>query len=92
MPAYHCQTWELWTYDIQIDKAVFNQPLEKWNVSNVTDMVGMFMDATSFSHYPKSWVVPKGQSDNMFIGTKVEKVAKKKPLKTEERYDPDDPD
>ena len=39
MPAYHCQTWELWTYDIQIDKAVFNQPLEKWNVENVTDMV-----------------------------------------------------
>ena len=67
------------------DAKSFNQPLEKWNVSNVTDMVGMFMDATSFSHYPKSWVVPEGQSDNMFIGTKVEKVAKKKPLITEKR-------
>ena len=63
----------------------FNQPLEKWDVSNVTDMYSMFNGAVSFSHYPKSWVVPKGRSYGMFIGTKVEKLAEKKPLKTEER-------
>ena len=27
----------------------FNQPLNKWNVSKVTDMTCMFMDASSFN-------------------------------------------
>ena len=27
----------------------FNQPLNKWNVSNVTNMEGMFNGATSFN-------------------------------------------
>ena len=49
----------------------------------------MFSGATSFSHYPKSWVVPEGKSDNMFKGTKVEKLAIEKPLKTEKRDDAD---
>ena len=63
----------------------FNQPLDKWNISNVTNMNGMFGNASSYSHYPKTWIVPKGQSEDMFKGTKVEKIAKDKPLKIENR-------
>ena len=29
----------------------FNQPLNEWDTSSVTDMVGMFDGATSFTHY-----------------------------------------
>ena len=58
----------------------FNQPLEKWDVSNVEDMRKMFKGASKFSYYPKSWVVPEN-SEDMFTGTKVEDKAKKKPLK-----------
>jgi surface protein len=60
----------------------FDQPLDAWDVSNVTDMKGMFKDAESFSHYPKSWVVPAEGSKDMFKGTKVEAEAKNSPLKT----------
>ena len=60
----------------------FNQPLNKWNVSKVTDMSLMFQDARSFNHYPESWSVPKDDLEHMFAGTKVEKLADKKPLKT----------
>ena len=63
----------------------FNQSLDKWDVSNVCEMEGMFEGAFSLSYYPKSWVVPEDHSDNMFEGTKVEDIAKKKPLKTEKR-------
>ena len=62
--------------------AKFNQPLEKWDVSNVTNMTEMFKDAKSFNDYPESWIVPKDRSKNMFKGTKVEELAKEKPLKT----------
>ena len=64
----------------------FNQPIEKWDVSNVTNMDGMFEDAANFSHYPKSWIVPDGLCRNMFKGTKVENIAKRNPLKTENRF------
>ena len=36
----------------------FNQPLNNWNVSNVTDMDSMFYEATSFNqplHAPWYW-------------------------------------
>ena len=60
----------------------FNQPLEKWDVSNVTDMSSIFSGASSFSHYPAHWIVPKDESEDMFEGTKVESLAKEKPLET----------
>ena len=60
----------------------FNHPLEKWDVSNVCYMDNMFKGATKFNQYPKSWVVPEEQSDGMFVGTKVENISMKKPLKT----------
>ena len=60
----------------------FNQPLEKWNVSNVKDMHRMFFGAKAFSYYPKSWVVPENDLEEMFKDTKVEKLAKKSPLQT----------
>ncbi len=60
----------------------FNQPLENWDISNVENMDLMFESASSFAHYPSSWVVPKGASDHMFVGTKVEKEAKENPLKS----------
>ena len=34
----------------------FNQPLNKWNVSNVTDVFGMFNGATSFNDEYGSYV------------------------------------
>ena len=45
----------------------------------------MFMYASNFKHYPSSWVVSEGYSDNMFVGTQVENIANEKPLKTERR-------
>ncbi len=62
--------------------AVFDQSLDKWNVSNVQKMREMFSEARAFNHYPKSWIVPKDDVESMFVGTKVEKKAKKSPLKT----------
>ena len=31
------------------DAKSFNQPLHNWNVSNVTNMIGMFGNATKFN-------------------------------------------
>jgi hypothetical protein len=39
------------------DAASFNQPLEKWDVSQVYDVDDMFNGAEAFEYYPKSWVV-----------------------------------
>ena len=47
------------------DATSFNQPLNKWNVSNVTSMQSMFYDATSFNqplHAPW-YVVEQSESD-----------------------------
>ena len=35
----------------------FNQALDKWNVSNVTNMWYMFLDATSFNQPLNKWNV-----------------------------------
>ena len=35
----------------------FNQPLNKWNVSNVEYMGGMFYDASSFNQPLNNWNV-----------------------------------
>ena len=35
----------------------FNQPLNKWNVSNVTDMWSMFNDARAFNQPLNNWNV-----------------------------------
>ena len=37
----------------------FNQPLDNWNVSNVTDMNNMFNDVTFFNHPLNNWNVSK---------------------------------
>ena len=37
----------------------FNQPLNKWNVSKVTDMSFMFEDARSFNQPLNNWNVSK---------------------------------
>ena len=37
----------------------FNQPLDKRNTSNVTDMRGLFKNATSFNQNLASWDVSK---------------------------------
>ena len=37
----------------------FNQPLNKWNVSNVTDMYAMFWKARSFNQPLNKWDVSK---------------------------------
>lgn len=47
----------------------FNQPLDKWNVSNVTEMGVMFKDATSFNQPLDDWDVSNVQSmREMFYG------------------------
>ena len=37
------------------DAEDFNQPLNKWNVSNVEDMSGMFSGAVSFNQPLNKW-------------------------------------
>ena len=39
------------------DATSFNQPLNKWNVSNVTDMYSMFAVAKSFNQPLNNWNV-----------------------------------
>ena len=43
----------------------FNQPLNNWNVSNATNMDGMFRDAESFNQPLNNWDVSKVK--NMFL-------------------------
>ena len=38
----------------------FNQPLNKWNVSKVTNMNSMFNEASSFDQPLNNWDVSKG--------------------------------
>ena len=40
----------------------FNQPLNKWNVSNVEYMVAMFANANSFNQPLNNWNVSKVES------------------------------
>ena len=40
----------------------FNQPLNKWDVSNVTDMDAMFAFASSFNQPLNDWNVAPGMS------------------------------
>ena len=45
----------------------FNQPLNKWNVSNVTDMDDMFLKASSFNQPLNKWDVSNVTTmDDMF--------------------------
>ena len=47
----------------------FNQPLDKWNVSNVTDMYNMFNEASSFNQPLNNWNVSNVDfMDSMFSG------------------------
>ena len=35
--------------------SIFNQSIENWDVSNVTNISGMFRDATAFNQNLSSW-------------------------------------
>ena len=37
------------------NEASFNQPIDNWDVSNVTQMSGMFNGATAFNQPLNSW-------------------------------------
>ena len=48
---------------------MFNQPLDTWNVSNVTQMSGMFHHATSFNQSLPHWDIGNVvDMDYMFTG------------------------
>ena len=48
------------------DASSFNQPLNKWNVSNVEYMVAMFANANSFNQPLNNWNVSKVVSASPF--------------------------
>jgi len=46
----------------------FNQPVENWDVSSVTDMINMFNNATSFTNHDLSkWNVVKTEKYSDFL-------------------------
>ena len=50
----------------------FNQPLNNWNTSNVTDMMGMFASATSFNQPLNNWNTSNVTNmREMFVGAKA---------------------
>ncbi len=52
----------------------FNQPLDKWNVSNVEYMLGMFQYAESFNQNINSWDVSNVEyTDGMFERSPLKK-------------------
>ena len=55
----------------------FNGDISKWDVSNVTDMVGMFNAATSFNQDISKWNVSNVTNMDMcFKGTPIEDKVK----------------
>lgn len=49
----------------------FNQPLDKWNVSNVTNMTDMFYGAKNFDQSLKNWKISKeAKIDRILYQTK----------------------
>jgi len=49
----------------------FNQPLESWNVGNITDIYAMFYNAQSFNQSLQSWNVAKVTNmGGMFVNSK----------------------
>ena len=46
----------------------FNQPLNKWNVSNVTEMTGMFQGIESFNQSLDSWNLSDDIYTDLFEG------------------------
>ena len=74
----------------------FDQPLDKWNISDVCYIEGMFNGASSYSHYPSKWTLPhRGWPDiagkpflnqyYIFEETKIEEKEKSNPLKLKKR-------
>ena len=50
----------------------FNQPLEKWDVSHVTDMADMFKGASSFNQSLEKWdVLNVRNMSEMFDGAEA---------------------
>ena len=47
---------------------VFNQPLNQWNVSNVSNMIDLFYSATQFSQNLSNWCVPNITSKPLNTG------------------------
>ena len=57
----------------------FNQDISLWNVSNVTNMEGMFAICKSFNKNISSWDVSKVKNNgHMFYGCKIEEKYKPK--------------
>ena len=52
----------------------FNQPLNKWNVSNVKNMHGMFANASSFNQPLNNWNV--SNVTNMYMGSDYRRRAR----------------
>lgn len=51
----------------------FNQPLNKWNVSNVKSMTCMFKNACSFNQDLNAWNINKeADIKDMFFNTKID--------------------
>ena len=52
------------------DASAFNQPLEQWNVSNVTNMEKMFYKASAFNQPLEQWNVGNvTNTGGMFYGS-----------------------
>ena len=55
----------------------FNQPIGKWDVSNVEDMSDMFSGAENFNQDLSKWKVSdKADTENMFQDTPLENKEK----------------
>ena len=65
----------------------FNQPLNEWDVSNVTEMESMFFFAGSFNQDFSSWNI-SDETDNrrMFVGTPIKIIVSIKRYDLQIRY------
>ena len=53
----------------------FNQPLDKWDVSNVGDMYRMFFNAESFNQQLDKWqVTDRTVTSDMFVGSNLKSL------------------
>ena len=51
------------------DAKSFNQPLNNWDVSNVENMVDMFVSAISFNQDINMWDDTKANTEDMFFNS-----------------------
>jgi surface protein len=61
------------------DCDTFNQPLNKWDISNVNDMRGMFFGCESFNQNISKWDVSEVKNKSMmFFACYIEETYKPK--------------